>query len=388
MSLRLTVQNLAALRRVVWAVHDGISVLVGPNGIGKSTLLSSFELLRHAFERSLPTAVEQMLGGAGAVRSFDAAPDAETFIEVALGGGALAWRVRVSLAGASVSAMPEETVIQDGRTILHREAGNQGYDFAGRGYNTQLTQLALHAVVASGHVLPHSSPEYSAILGLYNIIANYRLYRSYGFRLWDIPRSGSQHGSDRHLDPRGEQVFTVLRNWSLQRDPRPRFQFVVDGLREVFPEFEEFDFEQAGTTVTVAVHRSGGRKLPIAQESTGFLVAMLHLTAIASAEPGSVVAIDQIEDSLHPEMIRCLLRLARRWASRHHLRVLLATHSPVVLDDMRDEPDHVFVMQPGEPTLPVRVDEMFDPGWLAQFSLGSLYTGRDFGAPVPHAAAE
>jgi predicted ATPase len=198
---------------------------------------------------------------------------------------------------------------------------------------------------------------------------------------------GSQHSSDRYLDPTGQNVFTVLRNWSLQRETRPRFQFVIDGLREAFPAFEDFDFEQAGTTVTVAVHRVGGRKLPIAQESTGFLVAMLHLTAIASAEPGSVVAIDQIEDSLHPEVIRCLLGCARRWAARHRLRVLLATHSPVVLDDLREEPDHVFVMQPGAETLPVRVDEMFDAGWLAQFSLGSLYTGRDFGAPEPPAAA-
>jgi len=58
-----------------------------------------------------------------------------------------------------------------------------------------------------------------------------------------------------------------------------------------------------------------------------------------------------------------------------------------VLDALRDEPDHVFVMQPGAPTLPVRVDEMFAPDWLAQFSLGSLYTGRDFGAPEAPADA-
>src|SRR4051812_40924256 len=105
MSIRLTVQNLAALRHVVWSMPDGLSVLVGPNGIGKSTLLGSLELLRHALERSLPSAVEQMLGGAGVVRNFEAAPDAETFLEVALDEGALAWRVRVPLAGASVSSM-------------------------------------------------------------------------------------------------------------------------------------------------------------------------------------------------------------------------------------------------------------------------------------------
>ena len=246
-------------------------------------------------------------------------------------------------------------------------------------------KLALRAVLASSAAFPEL--DYGPFVRLSNAVSHYRVYRSYGFRLWDIPRHGSQHSSDRFLEPTGQNVFAVLRNWSLQRETRPRFQFVVEGLREAFAGFEEFDFEQAGTTVTVAVHRAGGRRLPIAQESTGFLVALLHLTAIASTEPGTAMAIDQIEDSLHPEMIRCLLDRARRWASRHDLRILLATHSPVVLDALRDEPDHVFVMQPGAPTLPVRVDEMFAPDWLAQFSLGSLYTGRDFGAPEAPADA-
>jgi predicted ATPase len=194
---------------------------------------------------------------------------------------------------------------------------------------------------------------------------------------------GSQHSSDLFLDPTGQNVFTVLRNWSLQRETRPRFQFVIDGLREAFPGFEELDVEQAGTTVTVAVHRAGGRKLPIAQESTGFLGAMLHLTAIASAGPGSVVAIDQIEDSLHPEIIRCLLRCAGRWAARHRLCVLLATHSPVVLDQFKEEPEHVFVMEPGREEQPARLDELHDPEWLAHFSLGDLYAHDEFGAQRP-----
>jgi hypothetical protein len=37
-------------------------------------------------------------------------------------------------------------------------------------------------------------------------------------------------------------------------------------------------------------------------------------------------------------------------------------------------------MQPGEPVLPVRVDQHRDRDWLADFDLGELYANLEFGA--------
>lgn len=384
MSFDLEVQNLAALRRVVWSIPKGISVLVGPNGIGKSTLLGSIEMLGHALQRSLPVAVEQMLGGAGVVRSISAPPEEDTFLQVGLGGGEVSWRIRLSLAGAGVSSRPEETVLYEGRTVLHRDQGSTTCTIDGEEVPCG-DQLAFRVLLET-HLAGESASRNGALFSLATATRTYAVYRAYAFPLLDIARRGSQHSSDAALDATGQNVFTVLRNWSLKRETRPRFEFVIEALRDGFPGFEELDFEQAGTTVTVAVHRAGA-KLPIAQESTGFLVGLLHLVAVASTAPGAMVAIDQMEDSLHPEAIRRLLGSMRSFAARHDLTIVLATHSPVVLDELRDEPSHVFVMQPGAATLPVAVDKLFDPGWLAQFALGSLYTGSDFGAPKPPAAA-
>jgi hypothetical protein len=205
--------------------------------------------------------------------------------------------VRLSLAGASVSARAEETVVADGQTLLRREAGGIAGSFGGHSFGGN-DQLALAAVLASRGAFPDL--DYRPLERLAAAVTNYRVDRAYSYRLSDILRLGSQHSSDRVLWPDGANVFTVLRNWSLQRDTRPRYQFVIDGLREAFQSFEEFDFEQAGSTVTVSVHRAGGRKLPIIQESTGFIVTLLHLVALASTEPDTTIAIDQIEDSLHP----------------------------------------------------------------------------------------
>ena len=59
----------------------------------------------------------------------------------------------------------------------------------------------------------------------------------------------------------------------------------------------------------------------------------------------------------------------------------------MVLDQFKEEPDHLFVMEPGRDVLPVRLDEVRNREWLAQFSLGDLYKAGDFGAPAEGAAA-
>jgi hypothetical protein len=61
--------------------------------------------------------------------------------------------------------------------------------------------------------------------------------------------------------------------------------------------------------------------------------------------------------------------------------VLLATHSPVIINAFDDCPEQLFVMQPGQPTCPVAVVDLKERDWLAHFALGDLYMREEFGAP-------
>ena len=38
-------------------------------------------------------------------------------------------------------------------------------------------------------------------------------------------------------------------------------------------------------------------------------------------------------------------------------------------------------MAPSQKTLPVALDSLHDPDWLAHFSLGNLYDREEFGSP-------
>jgi hypothetical protein len=68
----------------------------------------------------------------------------------------------------------------------------------------------------------------------------------------------------------------------------------------------------------------------------------------------------------------------RERAAKMALTVLLASHSPVVLNQFRDCPSKVIVMDPVNPPTPL--DKLENPDWLAQFSLGELYANENIGA--------
>jgi hypothetical protein len=81
------------------------------------------------------------------------------------------------------------------------------------------------------------------------------------------------------------------------------------------------------------------------------------------------------------------MQAMRDWAEQEDLTVLLATHSPMLLDQFKQDPEHLFVMEPDREALPVRLDQVHNKEWLSRFSLGDLYKAGDFGAPKEGAAA-
>src|SRR5207248_3307637 len=123
------------------------------------------------------------------------------------------------------------------------------------------------------------------------------------------------------------------------------WEFVRDSMRDAFRDlFEDLEFEQAGQRLSANVILSNRRSpLPAYLMSDGWLTGLLHLCAVASGVSGSVVTIDEPENALHPHAIRSLIESSRQWARKQDLTIVLATHSPVVLNQFRgDDRERVF----------------------------------------------
>ena len=378
MPVRIEVENFRVLEKVEWDLPKGVCPLVGPNGSGKTTLLRGFRFLRDTLASGVEAAIEGHGGPDDFVR-IDAGTDA--MVRFVLKLDRLSWQLQVHVDRRRRRLASGETVIVDGQQVLSRNLGEESFSFDGKKFNgtTGLRVVAQERFPSDDSRKGPFAPPVSFLNG-------YRLYEPIAF---EQLRAGSKLSPWRELLESGQNLFSVMRNWNDRRESRGKLDFIKATLAEAFPDiFEDMDFDFEKDMVSSRLHLPGGaRPLPMSAAPTGLLNLLYLLCAIVSTERGGFVAIDEPENALHPYAIQKFVDAARDWAEREDLTILLATHSPALLDRFKDEPEQIFVMEPSRKPLPVRLSDLHDRDWLAQFSLGDLYNFGDFGAPVPADAA-
>jgi predicted ATPase len=313
------------------------------------------QLLRHVLEHGLVRALD-FRGGIANLKHFEAGPDETVFFMIDV--DRVAW-----------------SIICDAKQLQHTGKYEEEFRSRAMSQGAISSERSLLRIAADNlEQAPHLQP-------LLSLIQGYRCYADY--HLTHLRANGSPLSSEKVLDVHGRNVFSVLRNWRDTRADRMRFDFVMNTLRALFPDvFVDLDFETAGTTVSArVVAPRPDTSYPITFAANGLLVALLHLCAVASVPEGGMVALDEMENALHPYAIKRLIEAFRTWSSQTQSTILLATHSPVVLDQFRDCPEQVFVMEQGQETNPVPLSEVRDPEYLSHFSLGDLYAHLEFGAP-------
>lgn len=370
--LNLRVQNFRGLRTIDWTIPQGVSALVGPNGSGKSTLLGVLEILQLALKRGMNRALE-MRGGLWGLRTLGTPDEEPVDITIADVQRTHKYSTQPVLGGWDESIeFPDIRVIRDisGNILFGEEVVDTVRDDDKR----LLVEVAMDEAPLSFAV---------DLTALTRPLKSFRLHDRYVVDL--LRKNGSELTSDQVLTKSGKNVFAVLKNWvSGSRVHRARYMFVCEALRDAFPGvFADFEFESAGQVVSARIVRPRSEEsVPCFFAPMGFWVAMLHLTAVASSQDNSVIAFDGFDNELHPFAVRSLIESIREWAEQHELSVILATHSPVVLDQFKgNDADRIFVMEPSEKVLPVPLSKLCNPDWLAQFAYGDLYAHERFGAP-------
>jgi len=369
--MRLFAQNYRVLHKVEWTPPRGVCALVGPNGSGKTTLLDIPELFRHAIEQGMQRAIEHH-GGPAWLRYQGADPMAPIAVGCELGD--VLWNVDLSPVAAGAGVPQRETILIGGELVAQQTEHERHFRSDSRSLTPERRPLLARLA---------DDPAHAKLLPLLSALSGYRLYRQY--QTSAIRANGSPYSSDDFLHVSGKNVFSVLRNWRDRRETMPRWSFVVEGLQRCFPEvFAGLDFDVAGQVVTGRILKPGfDDMLPVHLAPEGWFTGLLHLTAVASTERGGLVGIDEPENALHPFAIRGLFEVISDWADEHDLRVFFATHSPVLLDQFKPHPERVFVMEPAAERLPVRLDELRKPDWLAHFSLGDESAGGGAQDRVP-----
>jgi predicted ATPase len=139
------------------------------------------------------------------------------------------------------------------------------------------------------------------------------------------------------------------------RDQTPeRFDGLNEQLGHWIPEFNRILFETPGQgTRSIALRtREGGHVIPARELSQGTLIALALLTVAFLPVPPSIVCLEEPDRGLHPRLLRdvrdALYRLAHPEGSgenRAPVQVIATTHNPYFLDLFREHPEEIVIAE-------------------------------------------
>ncbi len=79
--------------------------------------------------------------------------------------------------------------------------------------------------------------------------------------------------------------------------------------------------------------------------SDGVLIFIALAMQIISAEGGSTLFIEEPEQSIHPRKLSDIVNLLRKAVEERGCQFVIATHSPILLNEFRDEPEAIVLFR-------------------------------------------
>jgi len=108
---------------------------------------------------------------------------------------------------------------------------------------------------------------------------------------------------------------------------------LVDWVSELCaPKVVDIDFAKSDLDeVILQLVEEGGARVSARSLSDGTLRFLGELVAVLTAEPGSILLVEEIENGLHPQRLELLVQLLETVTVERKIQVIASTHSPLVL---------------------------------------------------------
>src|SRR3989454_5229492 len=359
---------------------EQLNILIGPNGSGKSNFIEAVVLLS-----STPGDIHAVIRRGGGVREWiwKGAPKEAASLDVVIHNPhgtqplrhALAFREEnqaFRLADERIEnehPYPGETEpyffyrYQQGRPVLN--------------INSEKRQLVRQAFESDASILaqrrdPEAYPEVSYLTRAYEKI---RVYREWTFGRNTVFREPQK--ADMRND-RLEEDFSNLGLFlnRLRRTPQAK-STILEGLRDLYEDFSDFDVSVEGGTVQV-FFTEGDFTIPATRLSDGTLRYLCLLAILCDPEPPPLICIEEPELGLHPDILPKIADLLISASTRTQL--IVTTHSDILVDAMTERPEAILVCEKhAGQTVMRRLDAKSLASWLEKYRLGELWTRGELG---------
>lgn len=370
---RITIEGYRRLFNVQVDMRNRpLTVMIGANGVGKTSLLEIFSLLAASANAQLANKISE-LGGLPDIITRDRANSITISLSMSVPGYApLDYQLEVALKGFIYEIALETLTQQNNRYAVEpfKHIDSRGLDV--KYFSTQDQKLLRpnwdHNPFETS--LAQVPKMYQEPENLRKRLASCTFYGALNVapkspvRLPQSIRPATLPGAN------GEDLVSCL--YYLRETDPERFEIIEDTLAVAFPDFERLSFPPvaAGTITMTWKDKNFSKPIYMHQLSEGTLRFLWLVTLLQSPDLTAVTLIDEPEVSLHPELLQLLAHLMRE--ATHRTQLIVATHSDRLIRFL--EPKEVLVCDAEDGLTTMNWGDSFNlEHWLLDYSLDQIW---------------
>lgn len=393
----IQIKNFKVFREVEITDLPEMCVFLGSNGAGKTTFFDVFGFLSDALTNNVTAALNKR-GGFREVRSRGAEGDIAFTIK---------YRTPAEEGQRKGPIVTYEIVIgeEGGKAIIRKELlkyrrGQHGKPWHFLSFENGVGTAVVNEDQYTDRTANEErveqeldSPDILAIKGLgqfqrFKAIANFRKllegwYVS-NFQI-DAARTISDTGVSSHLSKTGNNLAQVTKY--IYENHREVFDGILQKMQERIPGIEEVAAEETVDGRIILRFQDGSFKDPFIARyvSDGTIKMFAYLVLLSDPEPHPLLAIEEPENYLHPELQAELAEELRAYAQRGG-QVFVSTHSPDFVNALKLE-ELFWIRKEGGYSTVVRASEVPEAKMLyeAGDKLGYLWRQNYFIGSGPKA---
>ena len=369
---RITIEGYRRLFNVQVDMRNRpLTVMIGANGAGKTSLLEIFSLLAASANAQLANKISE-LGGLPDIVTRDRANSIAISSSMSVPGYApLDYQLEVALKGFT-HEIARETLTENNPLVLEpfKHIDSLGLDV--KYFNFEDEKLLRpnweHNPLETS--LAQVPKMYQEPENLRKRLASCAFYGALNvdpkspIRLPQSMRPATLPGAN------GEDLVSCL--YYLRETDPEKFEIIEDTLAAAFPDFERLAFPPvaAGTITMTWKDKNFSKPIYMHQLSEGTLRFLWLVTLLQSPDLTAVTLIDEPEVSLHPELLRLLAGVMREASQKTQL--IVATHSDRLIHFLH--PEEVLICDTEDGLTTMRWGDSFDlKHWLEEYSLDQLW---------------
>lgn len=360
------VQNFRALRDVTLGKLSGqggepltpFTVVIGKNGVGKSSLFDAFGFVADCLATDVEAACDQkQRGGFERLRSKGTADPIrfEIYYREAPNERPITYELSINLDGTGRPYVESELLKQRRKGQKH----GRPYPFLWLDRGKGLVWAGEEAVEIEGEEdrtkapVELTDPRQLGIATLGTLKEHPRIKRFRDFlKGWylsyfypDAARSLPSAGPQRHLNVHGDNIGNVVQY--MEREHKDRFKSILDRIASKIPGIAKIDTEVTADKRVLLRFNDDAFDDPFfaQQMSDGTLKVFAYLLLLEDPDPPPFICIEEPENDLYHKLLEALAQEFRAHASgkKNSPQIFVTTHQPYFVDAL--SPQEVWILE-------------------------------------------